>query len=77
MNILDDTNEWEPKEITLEYSVYKALLAKITSYPDIIKSLTEDGTHVLLKQNGGQPGKETFALISKDKFDQVKHQFNM
>ena len=77
MNILDDTNEWEPKEITLDYKVYKALLAKITSYPDIIKLLTEDGTHVLVKQNGGQAGRETYALIPKATFDKAKQQFNL
>ncbi len=74
MNILDEQNEWAPKEVTLDYQVYKGLLDKITSYPDVIKTLTEDGTHVLIKQVSPN-GTITYALVTKEKFQQVQHQF--
>lgn len=77
MTLLDDTNEWEPEEITLKYKVYKDLLAKVASYPDIIKSLTENGTHILVKQNSGPGSKEAYALITRNDFEKIRHQFNM
>ncbi len=74
MNILEEHNEWEPKEITLDYKVYKDLLSKVVDYPIIIKQLTEDRTHTLLKTVNGST--TVYALVDNEKFGQHKHKFN-
>lgn len=74
MNILDEHNEYEPKEITLDFKVYKKLLENVADYPKIMKQLTEQGTHVLLKSVNN--GDTVYALAPREKFEQNRHRFN-
>ena len=73
MNILEDHNEWEPKEITLDYKVYKDLLSKVADYPTIIKQLTEDKSHVLVKSL--ESHKDVYALVTVEKFNEYSQRF--
>lgn len=67
---------FQPKEVTLPYETYEALVKAAQAAPDFIRQIKEDGAVLMVstQQIGSRSGM-IYALVPRDRFEQEQRNF--